>query len=669
MQDLTSADARLARRFRAGWLLGLSVTLLAASCAPAQPDSSPATSPGNADASAGAVTPASGAPSSGPAPSPFVPSGNQSVDELARAILAPPTPEAGRNAILTAFAGAGIGVYTAGGDPVVVGAERSSADFFAYDFEIDGLAAALAAGERTRLTDITEGLAAAGFDDGGRAFSADELASAIQRAAARAVDQPESADGYAIRLVRALTLAGTAGIDLTAPFDASVFDFDPLSEFLLAADLTLPGLDAAPAPVALTGQLAVAGDAPVQLAISGPCQSIGRLAGAHRRSVGAMAQDMIVSGLRPDAHVSPYLQAILMHSTVEATLSGSNGWHWFHEDTGNTGTVGFILTLRLRVQPNQRSIDCGLLTGVTLPPEGPLQYAPVTWDDSQLRRHGTTDCSVDCTETSSSGTAVLEHTQNTELGPGGVGPEQTETVSVRASVNLAQALGTDLAMLLQSPLVVRAEKRSTVTWHRAYKVTFDVDSILVQSKAPNFEGKVATAAAQGTFDVSSARAYGGRSIEDAVQGFLTVRTQPGPNEGKCNSVTARGRGTIDWMIREAIVWPPADIAVHMDTGTDTENVLPDKYWVHYCVQNKTVLNDKSKGSVWESMFFLGHPYGQYGLAFTGLAANNGWSVLATDDTWRRGGLVAIWEGDERCGGYCSSGHIQLKLSVTPLPGP
>jgi hypothetical protein len=133
-------------------------------------------------------------------------------------------------------------------------------------------------------------------------------------------------------------------------------------------------------------------------------------------------------------------------------------------------------------------------------------------------------------------------------------------------------------------------------------------------------------------------------------------------------VTARGGGKIDWQIREAIVWPPEAIAVHMDTGTDTENAQPDKYWAHFCSQGATIVNDKSNGSLWESNIFLGHLYGTLGLAFAGLAPNNGWSVLATDDTWQRGGLVAIWEGDERCGGYCSSGHVQLKLSVTPIPG-
>jgi hypothetical protein len=256
------------------------------------------------------------------------------------------------------FAGAGIGVYTAGGDPIVVGAERSSADFFAYDFEIDGLAAAAAAGERTRLTDIADDLAAAGIDDGGRPFTVDELAAAMQRVAAGAAGQPDRAGGFAIRMIRALIMAGPAGTDIAGSFDPAALELDQLSRFLLAADLTLPSLDAGPPPVALTGQLASAGDAPpIRLAASGACQSIGNLAGAHDRSVGDLAQDILRNGLRPDTQSSPYLQAILMHSTVEAKLTSSDHWHWFHADTGNTGIVAFNLTLRLRVQPNQQAID------------------------------------------------------------------------------------------------------------------------------------------------------------------------------------------------------------------------------------------------------------------------------------------------------------------------
>jgi hypothetical protein len=159
-------------------------------------------------------------------------------------------------------------------------------------------------------------------------------------------------------------------------------------------------------------------------------------------------------------------------------------------------------------------------------------------------------------------------------------------VRVRASANILRALGPDLALVLQSPVVVRAEREVAVTWHRSYNVKLELESILVVSKAPSYDGKVATARATGTFDVSNARSPDGYSRDDAAEGSLQVRTDPGPDEGKCNTVTARGRGEVDWQIRDVVVWPPEQVAVHMDTGTDTENVHPDKYWIHSCVQGK-----------------------------------------------------------------------------------
>lgn len=621
-----------------------------------------------------------GAPEPGTAPSgetnastpqPVVTAGSaRDPGAAAAAVLGATSDTARRDAILGVFAAAGIGVYTADGQPVVVGAERSSSDFFAYDFEVEGLAIAVRDGDSTGLADMADDLAAAGISDGGQAITVEDLAAAIQRAAAEALDDPAAATGYGIRVVRELTRQGRTGIDLAAPFDTGAIRLDALSVFLLAADLTLPSLDAAPALARLSGQVASLDEAPdAVLASSAACDNIGRLADRANRTIGQLAHEMLRGGLTAgQAGISAYLHAILMHAAVEVTMTGSQGWHYFHRDTGNTGIAAFSFTLRLRVRPTHQSIDCGLLTGVTLPPEGPLKEAPVTWDDAQLRRHGTNDCPAwGCQATDNDGLAVLEHTQKTEPGPGGVGPEQEEVVTVKASANIARALGPEMATILQSPLIIRAERQATVKWHRSYKVKLEVESILVVNKAPNYEGVVATARATGSFDVTDARSVGfGR--EGAVDGFLSVTTRPGPNEGKCNTVTARGSGKIDWQIREAIVWPPADIAVHMDTGTETENTPPDKYWIHFCNQGRTVLNDKSNGTVWESNILLGHLYGPLGLAFVGLAPNNGWSVLATDDTWIRGGLVAIWEGDERCGGFCSSGHVQLKLSVSPIPG-
>jgi hypothetical protein len=592
-------------------------------------------------------------------------------NQAAAAVLNASSDAGRRDAILGILAAAGIGVYTADGQPVVVGAERSSDDFFAYDFEVAALGIAVRDGDTTMFADMVDDLAAAGISDGETAITVEDLASAIQRAAAAASDDSSMAGGYGIRVVRALTQQGPTGIDLAEPFDAAEVRLDSLSVFLLAADITLPSLDAAAAsPGRLVAQAASADRPPrAVLAASAACDNIGRLADRANRTIGQIAQELLRNGLTAQqTGISPYLHAVLMHAAVEAKMTGSQGWHYFHRDTGNTGIAAYSFTLRLRVRPTQQSIDCGLLTGVTLPPEGPLKEAPVTWDAAQLTRHGTNDCPAwGCQATDNDGLAVLEHTQKIEPGPGGVGPEQEELVTVKASANIARALGPDMAMILQSPLVVRAERQSTVKWHRSYKVKLELESILVVSKAPGYEGKVATARATGTFDVSEARSDG-FSREGAVDGFLSVTTQPGPNEGKCNTVTARGGGKIDWQIREAIVWPPEAIAVHMDTGTDTENAQPDKYWAHFCSQGATIVNDKSNGTLWESNIFLGHLYGTLGLAFAGLAPNNGWSVLATDDTWQRGGLVAIWEGDERCGGYCSSGHVQLKLSVTPIPG-
>jgi hypothetical protein len=44
-----------------------------------------------------------------------------------------------------------------------------------------------------------------------------------------------------------------------------------------------------------------------------------------------------------------------MHSAVEATMTSSKGWHYFHEDTGNTGIGAFQLSLQLRVKASQQT--------------------------------------------------------------------------------------------------------------------------------------------------------------------------------------------------------------------------------------------------------------------------------------------------------------------------
>lgn len=651
--------------------LALAALLLFLGCGQAPVESGQ--SPASSGSPATSTSPASASIIPGQAnPTPFAVGARPEPAAAAAAVLDAPSDAARRDALLAIFAAVGIGVYTPDGTAIVIGAERSPDDFFAYDFEVDGLAAAVRDGDVSSVADMADDLAASGFTDGGTAFTGEEVASAIQRGASNALTDPGEPTGYGIQVVRALTLRGPAAIDIAIPTAVELLRLDALSAFLLAADITLPSLDAGPPPTAsLRGQLASADwPAPPILVASAACDNIGRLATRANRSVGQTALELLKGGIGPGTVPGPYLQAVLMHSTVQVTMQSPFSWHYFHKDTGNTGIAAFVLSLSLRVRPSQQAIDCGLLTGVKLPPEGPIKEAPVTWDDSRLKPHGTNKCpAFGCQATDNDGQAILEHTQKTEPGPGGVGPEMHEQVTVRAKVDILRALGPELAAILQTPLVVRAERSVDVRWHRSYKVKLEVESILVVSKANFYEGKVATARASGTFDVSEARSPDGFSTSDAVQGFLNVTTVPGPDAGKCNTVTASGRGKIDWQIREAIVWPPEEIAVFMDTGRETNNRDPDKYWFHACANGKTVINDKNdSGSVWESNFSLGHPYGRLGFTFEGLAANNGWSVLATEDTWQRGGLVGIWEGQERCGGFCSKGTTELRLSVTPIPG-
>jgi hypothetical protein len=346
-------------------------------------DPSGATGPGPA---------ASASIAEGPAPTPFTVGSRPEPAAAAAAVLDAPSDAARRDAILAIFAGVGIGVYTPNGAPMVVGAERSPDDFFAYDFQIDRLAAAVRDGDRTSLADVVEDLAGAGFTEDGSAFSAERIAASVRAAIATVGGDSDAPTGYGIQVVHALTLNRPDGIDLSVAIDASTVRLDALAAFLLADDITLPSLDAAPAPTSLVGHLASINAAPgVPLAASAACGSIGSLATATR-SIGQTAHELVRRGLGPGTDVSPYLHSVLMHAAVEATMTSSNGWHHFHRDTGNTGIAAFQLSLRLRVRPTQQAIDCGLLAGVTLPPEGPISEAPVTWDDAQLRRHGTNDC-------------------------------------------------------------------------------------------------------------------------------------------------------------------------------------------------------------------------------------------------------------------------------------
>ena len=121
--------------------------------------------------------------------------------------------------------------------------------------------------------------------------------------------------------------------------------------------------------------------------------------------------------------------------------------------------------------------------------------------------------------------------------------------------------------------------------------------------------------------------------------------------------------SIDWKILDLVVYPETDIRLRMDTGPYTEE-FPDSYDGLICTPAGRVRLGPSRGSVWETLILLAYPQGI-------LLRGNGpqrWTVVATRDTWRRGGEVAVWNSDETCAGFCR-GELKVTLRVDPLPGP
>lgn len=142
-----------------------------------------------------------------------------------------------------------------------------------------------------------------------------------------------------------------------------------------------------------------------------------------------------------------------------------------------------------------------------------------------------------------------------------------------------------------------------------------------------------------------AKAEGRIRLEESLQdtwfgeGLLTSTTTS-RSEG-CPSVRISGQGAYDWKINQVIVGPgvPAqDIVAHMDAGTIVE--APDRHVTNVC---STVLRDKL--NTWENLFFTVHraEFGANGFRV------DGWTLVATPDTWVTGGLIANATWKASCG--------------------
>jgi hypothetical protein len=148
---------------------------------------------------------------------------------------------------------------------------------------------------------------------------------------------------------------------------------------------------------------------------------------------------------------------------------------------------------------------------------------------------------------------------------------------------------------------------------------------------------------------------------------ITTTATPASTRGSCDTewITEKPGASrnIDWLVTNLIVYPETDIRLRMEAGPRTEE-FPDVYDGKVCTPGGVIRLGPSRGNVWETLIFLAY---QRGIRLDGIGPDK-WTILATPDTWARGGEVARWKSNETCMGYCK-GTLEVTVRVRRLPGP
>lgn len=657
-----------------GWSVALLVLVIAA-CS-----SQPSKSPGQASSGPGATSPAGPVVTVGPFADP---------GSAAAAVLGATDDASRRAAILAVLGAVGIGVYAADGTPVVLGAERSESDFWMNDFELDGLVAGMAAGDRVPLAEFAEGLAGLGVATVDGPVTEATLGAAVRAGTAAAVGDPGNRVSLALLIARALGLGAAKPVDLAAASQDSI-ELDPLSNLLVAADIMLPSqaIDPAHASAASLGladvratprEIADADPDALPFAVaSGGC---GQIAGANTVNswgAGQAAVQLLAGGIRRGMPVSQMLHAILLNGVVEVRTKWDNP-HYHHDDGGGSPTdlSELVATYVLRIRPSQTAVECGLFKAILLGAEGPLVGLPVTWDGAGLARHGSIDCSSsECKKTQDDGSSTLTFDPKTERSPVGIGPEVHVPVRVTAEADVLAGLGADLfSRIPNAPIKKLATFDVDVSYHRAYQVFLYVNSELYihpikPPSGPSIFGNdlVGTAYLDGELEVTAIQ-DGNGLVAAPTTGVLEAHTVPPAGvPGDCWTATADSHGTHNtkWAVLNAVLWPPSDISVSLDVAGQNS---VDSYWYVQCPPSGKLETKNDGNVIWENQMFLSHGTGRYGMEFAGLEPEL-WTYYDNEDTWEKGGVLAKWRTQELCNGNCrADSYLDLTLRIVPLPMP
>jgi len=663
------------RSLRRPTVLVLAMTLIVAACGSATPSSIV-----EASAPAGSAA-AQGESGSSDAATPAIGDVRPATDPgaAASAVRAAQTDEGRRDAILAMFAGMGIGVYRGDGAPVVAGAERSAADFWVYDFEVDALAASIGEGELVTLDDMASDLAAAGVTAGAAPIGGEGLSAAIRQAQDAASTAPSDPASYPMLAAR------TLGFDAaSATATPGTVRIDELTGFLILADLLLPSLAAEPPPTAAEPPAAAA-DAAVPalpvgrgllasaLTAASPCDQIATQNQRNSWSVGQLAQ-ALAGGVHRGMPLSSYLHAFLMNAMVDAQVR-TEDFHMAHDTTAQAQPRHQVVTYTLRIDPSRRAVECGLLRAALLGVQGGIKAMPVTWSYGSMERFADPICAgATCGTTDATGTVTLATVPKAEPQPAGIGPEFHETVQLTATGDVLQALGPDLWSRLPGTPVKKAVHLDVdVAYHRSYDLFLHVDSKLriIQENPAVDNSLIATAKAKGDLDIKTARDRNGRPTFVFEVDTLTMDTKKEATGGHCSQVVAynkSGEWESGWMVLDAVVYPADALLIALDSPV--EDPVTDELWTYLCTPKPKqlfIVETKTPATIWESWLFRGHhddtgPYG--GLLFAG-SGSEGWTYLASDDTWTDGGRIATWHSTETCGGTCT-GTLDMDVWVTDV---
>ena len=366
----------------------------------------------------------------GPPPDPAI---------LADSIMNATSHEARAAALTEMMRALGIGVYTADGAALVRGSERTGLDFFAYDFEIDGMALALDNGVVRTLPQLTLELQEilkrleVQFD---QPITDALVAGWLHEGIAAAVNTPADDASYHLRLVRELGMRGQLPIDLAAEFDADDVAFSAPAYFLLVADLLLPFIAAnEPLTGEKTGRL-IASTRPVT-ADGHPCDVagsavVGKLASAAKWLVvmGDFLQKLKerVNAVKPGTILRAVVVSIeSIHGVMIATTvwvdrlsSPQQDTHYRHDSPPKQ--LEFSLRVANFKDYPDVLVQCGWLAGLKFPKKGPIDGILVTWSDGPLLGYfaaldseGTISCpNVGCGTTAGGGVATMRFEPDTE---------------------------------------------------------------------------------------------------------------------------------------------------------------------------------------------------------------------------------------------------------------